>query len=448
MRARTDGGPPRHPVRLAVRCRADGGALDLTATAIGAGGMTVDGPAPPLGVELAWEVRLPGRDAPLALPGTARADGGAFDVAFSDSAETVRTFFRAALVEAFPGTIQAARLRVDERRAETREGGGRGHPLLSVVVPVFDEGENVEHFHRELGAALAALGVAHEVIYVDDGSRDDTPARLQRLAGDDTRVVTLSRNFGHQSAVLAGLQASRGAAVVTIDGDLQQPPSLIAELVGKWQEGHDVVNTIRRPDRRLGLVKRITSRLFYALFAVLSRLDVPVGAADFRLLDRNVVDILLSFRERHFFLRGLAHWIGFRSTYIEYTPAPRRAGESKFTLGKMLRLAGDGFFSFSAFPLRLVFYMGLSSLVITFFVFLYVTYAQVMHLQVPGWSSLLIILSFFSGLQLVGLGVVAEYVGRIFTEAKMRPRFLSRTPVEPEDVVFRALAELTAGARP
>jgi len=440
----------RHPIGVSVRTECDGSVFELTSTHIDASGMRVVGAASiPHERALFWNITLPGSTRALALPGTIiGSDANGLEVAFSDPVDIVRGFFRSALIDAFPQTIQAARLRSDERSSFASEHTKPSRSLLSIVVPVYNEGEILGQFHAELGATLTQLNLAHEIIYVDDGSHDDTAATLRRLAdATPIRIVSLSRNFGHQAAVLAGLEASRGAAVITIDGDMQQPPSLIGELVERWRDGNDIVNTIRRSDKRLGLVKRATSRLFYVLFSVLSTLDLPAGAADFRLLDRNAVDILLSFQERHFFLRGLAHWIGFRSTYVEYAAAPRRAGTSKFTLVKMIRLASDGFFSFSAFPLRLVLYSGLSSLVVTFGVVLYVTYAQVRHLQVPGWSSLLLILSFFSGLQLLGLGVVAEYVGRIFTETKKRPRYLASGTAIVDDVVFRAFAELVAGAR-
>ena len=228
-------------------------------------------------------------------------------------------------------------------------------PLLSVVVPVFDEAENLEPLLARLLPVLDSLPGRFEIMFVDDGSTDDTPVRLARLAVEQSnlRVLRLSRNFGHQAALAAGMERARGDAVITIDGDLQHPPELIAELVERWRAGFQVVQAVRREPVDTSALKRASSRGFYRLLSWVSRLRVTPGAADYRLMTREAVDAFLACPERCRFNRGLVQWIGFDYAEVPYQAAPRRAGRSKYSYRAMLRLAGDAIFSFSSWPLRL-----------------------------------------------------------------------------------------------
>src|SRR5262245_29710905 len=230
----------------------------------------------------------------------------------------------------------------------------KSRPLLRVVSPAYQEEEVLPVFHASLSRALAPLAAEFEIeiLYVDDGSTDGTLAVLRRLAADDPRVrfLSLSRNFGHQAALTAGLEHARGDAVVSLDSDLQHPPALIPELVARWRAGADVVLTIRADDARLGWFKRVSSRLFYRLLARCSTLDVRAAASDFRLLARPALDALLRMRESHRYLRGMVQWLGFRVAEVPFRPAARRAGVSKYTLRRMVRFALDGLLSFSPAP--------------------------------------------------------------------------------------------------
>jgi dolichol-phosphate mannosyltransferase len=302
--------------------------------------------------------------------------------------------------------------------------------LVSVVCPAYQEEEVLPLFHRELAGVLATLEAEYrfEIVYADDGSRDRTLDVIKQLARTDPRVgyVSLSRNFGHQTALTAGLEHARGDLVISMDCDLQHPPAVLPRLLDKWKEGHDVVITIRADDRRLGLFKRLTSRAFYRVMAVLSDTDVRLAASDFRLLTRTALDALLRMREQHRFLRGMVQWVGFPSAEIEFMPDERRAGRSKYTLRRMLRLAGDGLYSFSRVPLRLA--SGLGGL------FLALAGGQAAWL---GWllvagdgtrplalHYLLLVVHLVGGTVLCGLGFLGEYVGRIYEEVKGRPLYL------------------------
>jgi glycosyltransferase involved in cell wall biosynthesis len=267
------------------------------------------------------------------------------------------------------------------------------------------------------------------VLFVNDGSVDDSMSVLRQLAAEDPRVkvVGLSRNFGHQNAVSAGLEFASGDAVIVMDADLQHPPDLIPQMIAAWREGCQVVYTVREDDRRqTGWFKRWTSAAFYRLINALSDVPIAPGAADFRLIDRTVVDCLAAMPERSRFLRGMVSWVGFRQKAIRYRPNPRHSGRSKYSLRKMVALALQGITSFSSLPLRVSGFLGLFAALAGLPYALWAIYAKLFtDLVVPGWASLLVAILFLGGVQLMSIGVIGEYIGRIYTEVKRRPLYLT-----------------------
>lgn len=309
----------------------------------------------------------------------------------------------------------------------TREGAAR----ISVVVPCYNEEAVIGMSHARLKAVLATLGATeqmdYEIIYVDDGSRDQTATKLTELAaGDDhVRVVMLSRNFGHQPAVTAGLDQATGACVVIIDADLQDPPELIADMVKLWREGFDVVYGQRTDRDGESVFKLATARIFYRGLNSLSDVDIPLDVGDFRLIDRQVVDAIGSMKERDRFLRGMVSWVGFRQTALPYRRAARAAGESKYPLRKMILFALDGMLSFSLAPLRFAITLGLGIFVLSNIGIIYAILNRLLTDQwVSGWTMLFIAVMFMGGMQLMVLGMIGEYVGRIYMASKERPLYL------------------------
>jgi dolichol-phosphate mannosyltransferase len=300
-------------------------------------------------------------------------------------------------------------------------------PLVSVVVPVLDEADCVDELARRVSAAVRGASARLEILFVDDGSTDETPLRIAALRARDPSVkcIRLTRSFGHQSALLAGLRFAQGDAVVTMDGDLQHPPELLPRLLEAWRGGADVVHTIRREpaDVRPGWKAR-TSALFYRLINKLGGVSVPPGAADFRLLDRRALDALNELSEHFAFLRGLIPWLGFPDAQIEYEAVDRFAGRSKYDLRRMLSLALDGILSFSVVPLRLIALLGLATTLVGFVYGVFALVAQLTGHTQTGWTSLVVLVLFFGGVQLLSLGIVSEYVGRTYEEAKRRPRYV------------------------
>jgi dolichol-phosphate mannosyltransferase len=302
--------------------------------------------------------------------------------------------------------------------------------LLTVVVPCYNEEAVIEETHRRLSTTLSGLdGLDYEILYVDDGSRDRTPDILAHLAARDrcVRVLELSRNFGHQIAVTAGIEHAAGDAVVLIDADLQDPPELIEEMVRRWRDGYHVAYGVRIDRDGESRFKLMTARGFYRLMARLTDTEIPLDTGDFRLMDRKVVDAMAAMPERDRFVRGLVSWTGFRQVGVPYRRAARFAGSSKYPLGKMLRFAMDGIASFSVKPLTLATWAGF---VASAFALLGIGYALAMRLftnnYVPGWTALMIAVLFIGGVQLIALGIMGEYVGRIYGEAKRRPLYLLR----------------------
>lgn len=327
--------------------------------------------------------------------------------------------------------------------------------LLSVIVPCFNEEAVIAETNRRLHTALEKLCTDFEIIYVDDGSRDATRQKLKEIRGLDCRVKSIhfSRNFGHQMAVTAGLDHSLGDAVVVIDADLQDPPELIPEMIAKWREGYQIVYGQR--ERRDGdsAFKRWTAYWFYRILGALTEIAIPVDTGDFRLLDRKVVNILRTMPERHRFLRGIVSWVGFRQYALKFHRDPRFAGETKYALKKMLKLATDGVFSFSTVPLRLAVAGGIASGTIAFFSIIYALALRLFtSIWVTGWTMLFIAISFFSGVQLIFLGIIGEYIGRIFNESKQRPLYIIDEVLGFDDQVAelidrRSQVHLTGRAR-
>lgn len=302
---------------------------------------------------------------------------------------------------------------------------------VSIVVPVYNEEDNIEHFYQAVREVMGALPYHWELIFVDDGSRDASRLILNRLERRDVHVkaLFLTRNYGHQTALTCGLDHAEGDAVISMDGDMQHPPELIPALLEKWQKGFDVVQTVRRATEDSGLMKRFTSGLYYKLLNLISSVPIREGGSDFRLLDREAVLALRCYREHVRFLRGLVPSLGFRQTELEFTAPPRFAGESKYSPKKMLRLALDGVFTCSTFPLRLGLYAGLASSLFSVALIVHVLYeAFITGDVVSGWSTIVACSAFFSGVQLMIMGVIGEYVSRVYEETKHHPLYLLQEP--------------------
>jgi len=301
-------------------------------------------------------------------------------------------------------------------------------PLLSVVVPCFNEAEVLWETHSRLTTALSAIpDLEFEILYVDDGSHDATPDVLREIHQIDRRVriIRFSRNFGHQTAVTAGLERVSGDAAVLIDADLQDPPEVIGDMVARWREGYDVAYGVRTDREGETRFKLATAKAFYRLLNRLSETEIPLDTGDFRLMDRSVINALRSMPERDRFVRGMVAWAGFRQIAVPYRRAARFAGESKYPLFKMLYFALDGLTSFSRAPLRLATWMGFAVSAVALAA---ITYALLMRIftndWVTGWTALFIAVLFFGGAQLLSLGIVGEYIGRIYGETKRRPLYL------------------------
>lgn len=311
-------------------------------------------------------------------------------------------------------------------------------PHISVVIPVLNEQENIRLLAGRLVPVLESIHPHYEVIFVDDGSTDRTFAQIRDLNVENERIggISFSKNFGHQLALLAGLKQSRGEVVVTLDGDLQHPPELITDLYQKYREGFDIVNTRRIDEAGIGFFKKTSSRLFYKLINFLSDVPIEPAAADFRLMTRMTVEAFLSIPERDRFTRGLVSWMGFRQTAIEYQAQPRASGKSKYSLKKMIRFGLNGITSFSSRPLTISFYGGV---IISLFGLLYGIFALVEFFRgqtIPGWTSILLTLLLIGGVILINLGIIGEYLARIFNEVKGRPLYFIKdqtnaTPINP-----------------
>ena len=308
--------------------------------------------------------------------------------------------------------------------------------IISLVVPAYNEEENLPVLVHRLMAVMETVGHDYEILIVDDGSSDQTHYVLQQLskAYPVVRFLSFSRNFGHQMALRAGYEHARGQAVISLDADLQHPPELIPTLLDRWREGYDVVYTVREPEPDLPLAKRITSRNFYRLLRAASDLDLEDGAADFRLLDRKVVDTLKQFKENDLFLRGTISWIGFRQCRVLYKPAARYAGKTKYSFKKMLRLAAMGITSFTTRPLYLSVLLGFAMSAFAVIFGLEVLYEKLFtNYTVSGWTTLVLLMVLIGGVQFIVIGIIGVYLGKTFMEVKQRPPYIIRDTSEIEE---------------
>lgn len=300
--------------------------------------------------------------------------------------------------------------------------------MISVVVPCFNEEQVIEATHIRLLSVLGGIEERFELIYVDDGSRDGTLNILQRLVNESdgcARLLSLSRNFGHQLATTAGLDYARGDAVVLIDADLQDPPEVILEMISRWREGYDVAYGQRRRRDAETPFKLFSAKLFYRLINYLSDTEIPADTGDFRLMDRAVVEAINDMPERDRFLRGMVSWIGFKQIAVPYDRAARHAGESKYPLAKMIRLALDGIFSFSTRPMRLAVWTGLASFSVAMIGIAYAIAIRLFtDIWVSGWTFLAVAIFLMGGIQLLFLGIIGEYLSRIYLEQKSRPLYI------------------------
>jgi glycosyltransferase involved in cell wall biosynthesis len=301
--------------------------------------------------------------------------------------------------------------------------------LHSVVVPVYNEAEGIDAFHERCSKALAGIGEGYEIVYVDDGSVDGSWARLHALRDRDThvRLLRLSRNFGHQIAISAGLEHASGDTVTVIDADLQDPPELIAEMVERWRGGADIVYGVRTIRRGESWFKVTSAKGFYRVMRSLADVDIPVDVGDFRLLSRRAADALTSMPEHHRYVRGMVAWLGYDSSRVEYERDPRATGETKYPLNKMMRFALDGVLSFSTRPLRVATWVGLIASAVAFVTAIVLVFLRLFgDISVQGWTSLAVLILLAAGVQLVTIGTLGEYMGRIWTEVRRRPLYLVR----------------------
>lgn len=307
---------------------------------------------------------------------------------------------------------------------------------VTIVVPAYNEEKNIAVITERLKGVLARIEVGWEIIFIDDGSEDDTWRSILELSSEDGRIKGLrfSRNFGHQYALLAGLGFSRGSAVISMDADLQHPPEIIPQLISEWRKGFKIVNTIRQDPENISFFKKYTSQFFYAVFSYLSGVELKQGMADFRLMDRQVVDQLIKFRENGLFLRGLVQWVGYPNSSVVFQCDERFSGTSKYTVLKMLKLAWHGISSFSIVPLRIGISIGVIACVMSTYFLIEALYAKfVLGTVVPGWTSTIAVISLLFGLLFIFLGFLGEYIGRILEQVRGRPLYLISSTVGMKD---------------
>jgi dolichol-phosphate mannosyltransferase len=306
----------------------------------------------------------------------------------------------------------------------------------SVIIPVFNEAAVLPVFFERLRAVAGTISGQGEFIFVNDGSSDESLALIKAFRETDQRVkiVSFSRNFGHQMAITAGLDSAAGDAVVIIDADLQDPPELIPKLVEKWQEGFSVVYAERSARLGESFFKRASARVFYRVLRWLTKYPIPENVGDFRIMDKSVVKTLRNIREQHRYMRGLVSWVGFRQGGVSYVRDPRYAGETKYPFKKMVKFALDGVTSFSTVPLRMAVSLGFFIVMICMAVAVYALGARfIFHVTIQGWTSLILVVVFMSGVQLIVLGVLGEYIGRIYEEVKGRPLYVAEEKIGFDD---------------
>lgn len=300
-------------------------------------------------------------------------------------------------------------------------------PQLSLIVPVYNESSNLDLFYERVLKVLKPLNLSYEILFIDDGSKDDSLEKLLEIRGRDSnvKVVQFSRNFGKEIAVSAGLDLAEGKAAIPIDADLQDPPELIPSLIEKWKEGYDVVYAKRTKRMGESWLKRWTASLFYRLIAKMTNIDIPEDAGDYRLLSRAAVEQLKRLRERHRFMKGLFTWVGFKQTAVFFERDPRYSGKTKWNYWKLWNFAIEGITSFSYIPLQAASYLGLLVSVFAFFYGVFIIAFKLLHgIAVPGYASLMAAVLFLGGIQLLTLGILGEYIGRIYDEVKQRPLYV------------------------
>ncbi len=300
-------------------------------------------------------------------------------------------------------------------------------PLLSIIVPVFNEEAVIPPFYERLRKVVHSQDGGYEIIFVNDGSTDRSMEELLKLRQSDPRIkiIEFSRNFGHQMAITAGLDYTRGRAVIIMDGDLQHPPEVIPKLIQKWKEGFELVYTVRKETKEASYFKNLSATIFYSLINKIGDIHVQKHGADFRLVDRKVLENLKLLRERSRFMRGLFNWVGYSQTGVEFEADVRYAGTTKYSLKKMILFALDGITSFSSFPLRISTYFGLAVSTISFLYAAFAVYARLFtNIALPGWTSILVAVLFLGGVQLITIGLLGEYIGRIYNEVKQRPLYI------------------------
>ncbi len=301
---------------------------------------------------------------------------------------------------------------------------------IAIVIPSFNEEGNIEIMAKSIKDTMQVLPYDYELIFVDDGSSDNTLVKLKELSQsyDNLFFVELSRNFGHQNALKAGVDIANANAVITMDGDMQHPPELIPELLKKWEEGYDVVYTRREDDKSNSYFKRKTSKGFYSVMNYLSEVNFEPGTADFRLMDEKVVAVFTDFSENELFIRGLVSWLGFKQFALDYVPAERFSGKSKYTMKKMMRFAIQGITSFSTRPLHIAIFLGVGLSLFAFIFYIgYVLYSIYFGHVISGWASVISTIVFFGGLNLIVLGIIGMYIGKLFIQSKQRPNYLIRS---------------------
>ena len=305
-------------------------------------------------------------------------------------------------------------------------------PTFSVIAPIYNEAEVLPTFYERLVSVMEELTEPFEIVLVNDGSRDDSLAIMRALQAKDARVriVDFSRNFGHQAAISAGISYARGAAAIIIDADLQDPPEVIPDLIAQWRAGAEVVYAQRRARAGETAFKRTSAALFYRLLRSMTAVDIPADTGDFRLLDRRVVDVLCKLPEHHRFMRGLSAWVGFRQVAVPYERQERLAGETKYPLGKMVRLAMDAMTSFSYVPLRLATSFGFILAALSLLGIIVAATLRLTHHEIVGQATTLILVLLLGGVQLIFLGIIGEYLGRIYDEVRNRPLYIVRSLLE------------------
>jgi glycosyltransferase involved in cell wall biosynthesis len=303
---------------------------------------------------------------------------------------------------------------------------------ISIVIPIFNEEKNIMILYMELCKVLKSNNNKFEIIFVDDGSNDQSFEIIRALCQQQssTKCISFSRNFGHQVALTAGIQATKGEIVITMDGDLQHPPAVISEMLTKYNEGFDIVNTIRINDKNERIFKKLTSKGFYSVINYLSDIHIQSSSSDFRLMNRKTVNAFLEINEKDRFTRGLIGWIGFKQAFLPYIPDKRHTGSTKFSFKKMVRFAFDGLTSFSSKPLRISFYIGIFISCISLLYGLYAISSFLNGDNLPGWTSILISILFLGGIQLISIGIVGEYLARVYTQSKNRPLYLINEIIE------------------